>query len=77
MINFNINDMGNISEGVNIIVPPVKLAFIQICLTAQGEKEEVWSLLEAPRNLCGCPPQQDGVINKECVVNGLNPCFKG
>ena len=38
-IKFDVEDLGNVSEGVDIIVPPVNLAFIQIRLAAQGEKE--------------------------------------
>ena len=74
-IDFNVKDLGNISEGVDITVPPVYLAFIQIRLVTRGEKEKIKRLLETPSNLRGCHPHQNGVVSKECMVNGLYPCF--
>ena len=38
-IEFNVEDLGDISEGVDITVTPVYLEFIQIRLATQGEKE--------------------------------------
>ena len=61
---FNVKDQGDISEGVDITVPPVYLAFIQIHLATRGQKEKIERMLEAPRDLSGCSPQKDGVINK-------------
>ena len=77
MIEFNVEDLGDISEGVHVVVPPIDLAFIQVHLPAQGKKENIERLLETPNYLSGFPSQQDGIINEECMIDGLNPCFEG
>ena len=76
-IDFNVEDLGDISKGVDVAMPPIDLAFIQVCLTARGKKEEIERLLETPSYLSGSPSQQDGIIYEERMVDGLNPCFEG
>ena len=55
-VEFNVEDLGDISEGVDIAVPPIDLEFIEIRLATQGKKEEIETLLESPSYLRGCPP---------------------
>ena len=76
-IDSNVEDLGDISKGVDIVVPPVNLAFIQILLAARGKKEKIKRLLENPSYLSGFPPQQDEIISEERMINGMNPCFEG
>ena len=76
-IDFNVEDLVDISKGVDIVVPPINLAFIQIHLATQGKKEKIERLLETPRYLSGCAPRQDGIISEEHMINGLNPYFEG
>ena len=47
-IDFNVEDLGDIFEGVDIAVPPIDLAFIQIRLAARVNKEKIERLLESP-----------------------------
>ena len=55
-IDFNVEDLGDISEGVDIAVPPINLAFIHIHLATLGKKEKIERLLETPSYLSGRPP---------------------
>ena len=55
-IDFNVENLGDISEGVDIAVPHIDLAFIEICLATRGKKEKIERLLESPSYLRGCPP---------------------
>ena len=77
MIDFNVEDLGDISEGVDIVVPTIDLEFIQVCLAARGKKEKIERLLETPSYLSGSPSQQDGIISEEHMINGMNPCLEG
>ena len=76
-VDFNVKDLGDISEGVDVVVPPIDLEFIQVLLDARGEKEKIKRLLETPSYLSGSPSQEDGIICEERMVDGLNPCFEG
>ena len=76
-IDFNVEDLGDISEGVDVVVPPIDLAFIQVHLAARRKKETIERLLETPSYLSGSPSQQDGIIYEERMVDGMNPCFEG
>ena len=76
-IEFNVEDLGDISEGVDIAVPPINLAFIEIRLATRGKKKKIERMFETPGYLGGSPPQQDGIISEECMINGMNPCLKG
>ena len=76
-IKFDVEDLGNVFVDVDITVPLVNLAFIQICPVARGQKEKIERLLETPSYLSGCPPQQDGTISEEHMIDVLNPCFEG
>ena len=77
MIGFNVEDMGDIFEGVDVVVRPIDLEFIQVCLAARRKMEMIERLLETPSYLSGSPSHQDGIINKERMIDGLNPCFEG
>ena len=55
-IEFNVEDLGDIFEGVDIAVPPIDLEFIQIHLAARGNKEKIERLLESPSYRRGIPP---------------------
>ena len=68
--------MRNVSKGVNIAIPLIVVAFIQIHHTSRGTKKEIKGLKEIPGNLRGCDPQHDGIVSEESVVNGLKTCFK-
>ena len=55
IIDFNVEDLGDISKGVDVAVPPIDLAFIKVCLVAGGKKEKIERLLETPSYLSGSP----------------------
>ena len=55
IIEFNVEDLGDISEGVDVVVAPIDLAFIQVHLAARGKKEKIETLLETPSYLSGIP----------------------
>ena len=76
-IDFDVEDLGDIYEGVDVVVPPIDLAFIQVHLATRGKKEEINIFLENPSYLSGCPCQQDGIISEERMIDGMNPCFEG
>ena len=70
MIEFNVEDLGDISKSVDVAVPPINLSFIQICLATRGKKEKIERLVETPSYLSGFPPQQYGTISEERMIMG-------
>ena len=66
------HNISYISESVGIDVPTIQLRLIGINLASGDFKKEIQCNFETPRNLGRSTTQNDSIINKLGMVDGLN-----